>query len=42
MPTPPFRPRVLVVSLAAICALSAGAAFAAGKDVVIEIGRAHV
>ena len=40
MPTTPFRPRTLAVSLAAVCALSAGAAFAAGKDVVLALRSA--
>ena len=40
MPTTPFRPRTLAVSLAAVCALSAGAAFAASKDVVLALRSA--
>ena len=35
----PLRPKFIAASLAALCAFSAGAALAAGKDVVIALSN---
>ena len=35
----PLRPKFVVAGLAALCAFGAGAAFAAGKDVVIALSN---